>query len=75
MQDTGPSPEFERQKKFWAIVVAIRASVLKYGNSQFTQDLKPERANLDSVMPANWVALNHVLWMCNEIDGFIHEQR
>lgn len=64
-----------KQTKLGEIVAAIRTSVLKYGHGRFTQDLKPERANLDSVMPANWVALNHVLWMCTEIDGFIREQR
>lgn len=73
--DTGPSPEFERQKKFWEIVKKIRESIFKHGQNRYTKNLEPERANLDSVMPADWVALNHALWMCNEIDDFIREQR
>ena len=65
----------DMQVKLTRIVQAIRESVQKHARGRFTQEVVVERANLDSIMPSNVVALGHVLWMCNEIDGFVREQR
>jgi len=64
-----------KQKKLTTIVATIRESVRKHAHGRFTQDVKVERMPLDTIMPANWVALGHVLWMCDEIDDFVRDQR
>jgi hypothetical protein len=64
-----------KQKKLWEIVATIRTSIQQHARGRFKDDLRVERTNLASIMPGNVTALGHVLWMCDEIDGFIREQR
>jgi len=68
-----PDPTWEKQKKLTSVVAAIRESVWKHARGRFKDDLRVERASLDSIMPGNVTALGHVLWMCDEIDRLVRD--
>lgn len=68
-------PQLAKQKKLKDIVATIQTSVYDYAKRNYLEPLQVERVNLDTIMPANRVALGHVLWMCNECDGFIIQGR
>lgn len=65
----------QKQDHLGRIVKTLRESVHSYVHRTFREELKAERASLDTIKPADPVALAHVLWMCAEIDEFIRDQR
>ena len=57
------------------IVSQIRERIYKHAKDRFMMPLVVERVDLDTILPGEPVALNHVLYMCDAIEGFIDEDR
>lgn len=65
---------WERQKKYWNIVKALRAEVHAFARARFQRDIEPSRTDTSKHdSPTFQGALTHVLWMCLQTDGFISD--
>lgn len=64
-------PNQERRLHFKQIANGFRNVVARHARERLVPDLKAEPASSDSIIPGEIVVLNHVLWLCDEIDRLI----
>lgn len=56
-------------------VIEVLGKVRENVRAKAQFDIKPERADITSVKPGDFTALSHVLWMCDETEGFVKAGR
>lgn len=61
-------PNQERRLYFKQLADAFRRVITVHARERLVPDLKPEPASSDSIIPGEVVVLNHVLWLCDEVD-------
>jgi hypothetical protein len=64
-------PHAERRLYFKQLADAFRNVVARHAQKRLVPGLIPEPASSDSIIPGEVVVLNHVLWLCDEVDRLI----